>query len=488
MTEKETTRTSQWGFLEFDPMLLVRDVAKRWLLILLVVALVSMSAFVYGTVSYKPNYQTSITYVTYTRSSGATVYNNLSSAIAVVGVFEELLNSSLLRNTILSESGMDHFDGQISARVIAETNLLTVTISGEDPHSVFCMARAIVEHHEAVTYQVIDNVSLELLRSPTVPMAPSNLPEAEELAKKAAILAAVAMVALLGFLSARKDVVRSGSEAVSKLDCGYLGDVPHEAKYKTWRAWLRRRQTNLLVTNPVTSFRFVETFRKLASRVECHMHGEKVIMVTSVQADEGKSAVAVNLAMSMALKHENVLLVDCDLRNPSCHGLLERPAVAYGLCDVLTGKASVADAMVRDKKSGLYMLLETNSTQDSERYLFGKNMPILLQWARDNFDVVVLDLPPMALVSDAEGMMEQADCSLLVVRQNKTVAAAINKAVAILEGGKAKLLGCVLNDVYASALSSAGYGYGHGYSKYGHYGKYGRYGHYGHYTPEEQED
>jgi Mrp family chromosome partitioning ATPase len=85
-------------------------------------------------------------------------------------------------------------------------------------------------------------------------------------------------------------------------------------------------------------------------------------------------------------------------------------------------------------------------------------------------------------------MMEQADCSLLVVRQNKTVAAAINKAVAILEGGKAKLLGCVLNDVYASALSSAGYGYGHGYSKYGHYGKYGRYGHYGHYTPEEQED
>jgi capsular exopolysaccharide synthesis family protein len=467
MTEKETTRTSQWGFLEFDPMLLVRDVAKRWLLILLVVALVSMSAFVYGTVSYKPNYQTSITYVTYTRSSGATVYNNLSSAIAVVGVFEELLNSSLLRNTILSESGMDHFDGQISARVIAETNLLTVTISGEDPHSVFCMARAIVEHHEAVTYQVIDNVSLELLRSPTVPMAPSNLPEAEELAKKAAILAAVAMVALLGFLSARKDVVRSGSEAVSKLDCGYLGDVPHEAKYKTWRAWLRRRQTNLLVTNPVTSLRFVETFRKLASRVEYHMHGEKVIMVTSVQADEGKSAVAVNLAMSMALKHENVLLVDCDMRNPSVENVLGTKH-RFGISDFLEGRAEFTQiGFVSTEYSNFAVIPAGRAQQNASEKMGTDRMKELLEQARAMADYVILDCAPSSFLTDAAVMAQYADAALMVVRCDYASRDQITGGVESMADSGVQLLGCVLNDLPKGTVSGGGYYGTYGYGSYG---------------------
>jgi Mrp family chromosome partitioning ATPase len=105
----------------------------------------------------------------------------------------------------------------------------------------------------------------------------------------------------------------------------------------------------------------------------------------------------------------------------------------------------------------------------------------------------------MALVSDAEGMMELADASVLVVRQNKAKAGGINRAIATLEGGNAKLLGCVLNDVYATGLSGDGYGYGYGYGygrygrygKYGYYGKYGHYGHYGRYdrySPKEDQE
>ena len=492
MEQKETKHTQDWGFLKFDPIILVRDVAKRWLLILLVVLTACMGAYVYGTASYEPQYQTTFTYVTYNKNSSSTIYSNLSAANMVAGVFEELLNSSLLRDTILHKSGLNSFEGTITAQVITETNLLTVTVTGKDPRSVFLMAQAIVDYHALVTYQVVDNVSLELLRAPSVPMAPSNISAAGRLTKIALVLSLAGMVALTAYLSFMRDTVRSGREARSKLDCNYLGDVPHERRYKTLMARLRLKPTNILVTNPVTSFRFVETFRKLASRVEYQMHGKQVVMVTSLLENEGKSTVAVNMAMSMALKHEKVLLIDCDLRKPACCELVEQQEVACGLRAVLENSVDPASAVLEDKKSGLHMLLETQGTQASDDYLVSPAMAKLLKWARAQYDLVVLDLPPMALVSDAEGMMDLADCSVLVVRQNQAKANGINKAIATLEGGKAKLLGCVLNDAYSSGFSGGGYGYGYGkygrYGRYGHYGKYGQYGHYGHYGRYSAED
>ena len=430
MEQKETKQAEGWSLLKFDPIVLVRDVAKRWLLILLVVLVAGMGAYIYGTATYEPEYRTTFTYVTYNRNSSSTVYSNLTSANMVAGVFEELLNSSLLRNTIMRHSGIKSFDGKITASVVPETNLVNVTVSGSNPRAVFLMARAIVDHHEEVTYQVVDNVSLELLRSPSVPMTPSNTSKALSLTKTAVVLSAAAIIAVLTFFSFQKDTVRSSREAQSKLDCSYLGDVPHESRFKTLTARLRLDPTNILVTNPLTSFRFVETFRKLASRVEYHMHGKKVVMVTSVLESEGKSTVSVNMALSMALKHERVLLIDCDLRKPACYELMELEEVKHGLRSVLEDQITPEEAVLQDKKSGLYMLLETQGTQASDDYLGSRNMVQLLLWARENFDMVVLDLPPMALVSDAEGVMELADCSVLVVRQNKAKAGGINRAIA----------------------------------------------------------
>ena len=476
MEYKNETHHAESGFLPFDPIVLIRDVARRWLLILLVALVAGIGTYIYKDVSYKPVYQSTINYVTYTRSSSSSVYNNLSSANAVASVFTDLLNSSILRKTIQQEGGIGPFDGTINAQVIPETNLLTVTVTASDPRTAFLVAQAIVDHHESVTYLIVDNVSLEVLQSPTVPIAPINHANAADHAKKAIVLAAAAMILLLAILSYRRDCVRSGREASAKLDCKYLGEIPHERKHKTLASRIRHKKTSILITNPITSFRFVETIRKLGSRLEYHMHDGKVLMVTSLLENEGKSTVAVNLALSMAQRHENVLLIDCDLRKPACHAVLEKKAVSYSLYDVLSGNCRVLDALLQDKKSGLYMLLEKRTVKNSGDILASENMHELLQWARIHFDYVVLDLPPMAAVSDAESIMELADASLLVVRQNVAEAAAINKAVSVLGSGRAKLLGCVLNNAYSSGLA-AGQGYGHGYGySYGHYGHYGSYG------------
>jgi Mrp family chromosome partitioning ATPase len=173
------------------------------------------------------------------------------------------------------------------------------------------------------------------------------------------------------------------------------------------------------------------------------------------------------------------------MRKPACYKLLGMRQATNGLQDVLEGRIAWTDAVVQDKKSGLYLLLERKGRKDSGDLLSSAQMKQLVEQAREQYDYVLLDLPPMAGVSDGEAALKYSDASLLVVRQNAAPAPALNKAIAALEQGHTRLLGCVLNDVYTSGLYSYGYGYGYGYGKYGRYGQYGQYGHYG--TADENE-
>ena len=479
MRKTNEVNTADTNLLPFDPIVLLQDIAKRWLLILLAVLVMGVGTYIASDLTYTPVYRTTTTFVVTTRSNSSNVYSNLTSTTSLAAVFTDLLNSSILRKAILQEIGTTYFDGSISAAVVPDTNLLTMTISAADPRTAFAVAKAVIEHHEEITYQVVDGITLEVLQFPSIPVAPSNFFSAAGRMKKMMALTGVAVAVMIGMFSFSRDAIRSSKEAKAKLDCRYLGEIPHESKYKTLAARLRRQKISVLLTNPATSFHFLENARKLRRRVEQHMKDGKLLMVTSLLEDEGKSTVAVNLALAMAQKHSKVLLIDCDLRKPACRDLLEEKEVKYGLRDVLKGKVSFADALMQEKMSGLFLLLETQGARDSGDLIASRQMQELLKWARQEFDFVILDLPPMAEISDAESMMEYADASILVVRQNAALAPDVNKAVSHLNSGKAKLLGCVLNNVYSTPVFSAqSYGYGR-YGKYGKYGRYGRYGHYG---------
>ena len=464
------------GLLPFDPIVLVRDVAGRWLVIVLVALLLGTGAYIQADRSYTPVYRTNATFVVTTRGSSTSVYNSLSSTSSLANLFTGLLNSSIMRKTILQEMGISSFDGTISTAVIPNTNLITLTVTASDPRTAFLVAQTIIDHHESLTYQVVDGIVLELLQHPSVPVSPGNFADAAGKMNSTMILAAAATALVLAVMSFLRDAVRSGSEARAKLDCDFLGEIPHEKKYKTLLSRLSRRKTSILISNPVTSFHFVETMRKLCRRVEQHMNGGKVLMVTSLLENEGKSTVAVNLALTMARKHKRVLLIDCDLRKPACHAVLDQQKFACGIKEVLQGRESLSDAILRYKKTNLYLLLARKGDRNVGDLLASDRMDSLLNWARSSFDFVILDLPPMAAASDAEAMASMADAGLMVIRQNVAVAPALNKAISVLEGHRAKLLGCVLNNVYATRLSSGqGYGYGYGYGgykKYSHYGKY----------------
>lgn len=477
MQENRDTQTEQINLPFFNPVTIVRDILKRWYLVVVVALMAGMITYAATGLLYVPVYQTTTTFVVSAKGSSATVYQNLSATSNLAAVFSKVLNSSILRSAVLEELGMTGFDGTISASAASDTNLLTLKVTDSDPRTAFLVTRSIIENHHIVSYQVLGDTILEVLQSPKVPTSPINSVADAANMKKATVLTAAAMCLLLGALSAMKDTVRSKQEAERKLDCRVLGTIHHERKYKTPIGWLKRKKTSILVTNPTTSFLFVENFRKLRRKLELLMPaGGRVIMVTSVLENEGKSTVAVNLGFSLAQKDKKVLLIEGDLRKPACCKILDLPWRGAGTIGVIEGRAELRDAAVKLKNSGLYVLLERRSLRSSTEVSGSEGMARLIRKAKEQYDYVILDTPPMSAAPDTESLMEMVDASLLVVQQNAAPADVLNSAIHILKGAQSKFLGCVLNNVYTTITSGRSYGYGYGYGQgYGRYGKYGRY-------------
>ena len=119
MQDKKENQTEQAELLSFHPGVILRDVLKRWVLIVAAALLAGMIAYTASDMLYTPVYSTTTTFVVSVQGSSTTVYQNLSAASNLATVFSEVLNSSLLKNAILEELGMTSFDGSISASAVA---------------------------------------------------------------------------------------------------------------------------------------------------------------------------------------------------------------------------------------------------------------------------------------------------------------------------------------------------------------------------------
>lgn len=487
-TEEKELNPYQKSLLPFDPIVLIRDALRKWLLVVVVAVIAGMVAYVYTDSGYTPYYSTSSTLVLTTRDSASTVYDNLDSTSSLATVFTEVLNSSVMRSNILRELQMDSFNGAIRATAIEQTNLLTIQVAAGDPRTAFRVMQVLLEQHDMVTYEVMGDIILEVLEPPVVPVRPYNAVDSERAFNMAAAAAGAAMFALLVVMAYFRDVVRSKEEAEEKLDCWCLGEIRHERKRRTPAEVLTRKKRSILLTDPQTSFRYVTTMSKLSRRVEQNMHKGKVLLVTSVMENEGKSTVSTNLALALSKKYSKVLLLDCDLHKPACRKLMEQEMPQFFTQDVICGQASLEDAVTKDKRSRLQMLFAKRSApQEAGELVNCPGMEAMLEQARRQFDYVVIDLPPMSVAPDTEAVMEFADASLLVVRQNGVLVTDLNRAINDLQRGRAKLLGCVLNNVYATGVLS-GEGYAIGYSRYGGYGRYGRYSRYAAYARRPSEE
>jgi polysaccharide biosynthesis transport protein len=195
----------------------------------------------------------------------------------------------------------------------------------------------------------------------------------------------------------------------------------------------------------------------------------KTILLTSCVPGEGKSSDALCLARSAAAAGQKVVLVDGDLRRSTVHRMLGiQPRL--GVSDVALGRAPLQDALTRDPQSSLMVLPNVNQPGNPPDVLSSGGMETLLaQLARD-FDLVVIDSPPVLAVSDALVLSRYADRTVFVVRWARTPRAAVVTALKQVRAAGADLAGVILSRVNIRQHARYGYGdsmyYYRGYKKY----------------------
>jgi capsular exopolysaccharide synthesis family protein len=211
---------------------------------------------------------------------------------------------------------------------------------------------------------------------------------------------------------------------------------------------------------------WAEAFRVLRTNMQYVEvdHDQKVFVVTSALPAEGKSTTALNLAVTMAMAKHRVVLIEADLRRPQIASRLGLDD-SVGTTSVLIGRVQLADALQEYEGIGLQVLASGPLPPNPSELLQSVAMEKLLQDLRDQFDVVIIDAPPLLPVTDAALLSAQADGALVVVRHSKTTRDQLAHAIERVEAVDAKVIGVVINMAPTKkSNSSYGYGYGYGYS------------------------
>ena len=214
-----------------------------------------------------------------------------------------------------------------------------------------------------------------------------------------------------------------------------------------------------LIVSPTMSPSLREHYRRLGAMLH-HAQAEsglKTLMLSSALPAEGKTLTATNIALTLSESYERrVLLIDADLRRPSLHDIFQLPKV-FGLNEALTSVPERRVSLIQ--VSRLLSLLPAGTPHpDPMSMLTSDRMKRLLAEATAAFDWVIIDTPPVGILTDAKLLSNMVGAALLVIRAGKTPAAMVQKAVDAL--GRNRIMGVVLNQAEPRHGRRSDYYYG----------------------------
>ncbi|SFS54510.1 CpsD/CapB family tyrosine-protein kinase [Paenibacillus sp. BC26] len=171
----------------------------------------------------------------------------------------------------------------------------------------------------------------------------------------------------------------------------------------------------------------------------------KSVMITSALPGEGKSTTAANVAVTYAQANKRVLLIDADLRTPVQHHIFGLNNDRYGLSTALADHSELEAVIQQTSIENLYVLTAGPEPDGPSELLDSLEMTALLEIAKERFDIVIIDTPPIMTVTDPLILANKSDGVVLVVKPGKVKNDIAAKAMAALEYGQATVIGAVLN-------------------------------------------
>ena len=210
-----------------------------------------------------------------------------------------------------------------------------------------------------------------------------------------------------------------------------------------------------------SSFYVQEAYKTLRTNIRFSLStgNNKKFCITSSLASEGKSITILNLAISFAQSGQKVLLIDGDLRRPNLARLLIEKSTP-GLSNILAGLCKPEDGIRREVYPNLDIIFSGEIPPNPSELLGSPRMKQLIDAMSDKYDYILMDTPPVDIVSDACVIANVLDGVLYLVRLNQTEKDAVAMGVRQLELSGANLMGFVMNGTEQEGV--------------GHYGRYGR--------------
>ncbi len=221
-----------------------------------------------------------------------------------------------------------------------------------------------------------------------------------------------------------------------------------------------------VVVNKTSRSPIAEQFRALRTNLEFSLQQGNTILLTSSMSGEGKSYVALNLAVSLALLDKKVLLMELDLRKPSITAKLGLPAGKGFSHYVVRPDMDWAEIIMPSGIHDKVDLIQAGAIPPNPaELLVAPRSVALLEKLKESYDYILMDAPPVGLVTDAQLLNRYADLCLYLVRQGFTYKEQLRIPKDLVAQGKIKHIQLVVNDVHTQAgfYNNYGYGYGYGY-------------------------
>lgn len=441
--------------------------SKHWVSFLGVILLCTIAYTGIGIWRYHPSYES---YVTFAVSKNQTSETDALVAERLANSFDYVLDSGDLEGIIRNELNLDEeaeFPASVTASSIEDMNFLTISVQTKDAEMSENILKCIITNYPGMAVQVVGAVDLITIDRSGQALAPVETFHPVVEACKGFLIGIVVVMGILLLIIWGDTTIRRYEDLKKNLNVPCLGTLPI-TRFKKRK---KNLNTDISILNDQVPQSFKEAVNTLRTRVEKEMKEKKfhTLLITSSIPGEGKSTITANLAISLAQRSKRVLVIDGDLRHPSLHELFGVEKVDWGITDFLTGKAGLGDVITSYSELEIDMILGRKSVANPSGLLSSRMMQELLESVEDEYDYVLIDTPPSAMISDASVIAGNADAALYVVRQDYTKSRYVTEGVSLLSDSETEILGCVLN--YAEA-GITHYGYGkYGYGKYG-YGKY----------------
>ncbi|HEM3702858.1 TPA: tyrosine-protein kinase [Streptococcus suis] len=207
-----------------------------------------------------------------------------------------------------------------------------------------------------------------------------------------------------------------------------------------------------------------EYFNAIRTNIQLSGPDLKVVGITSVLSNEGKSTTSASLAIAYARSGYKTVLVDADIRNSVMSGFFKPTTKITGLTDYLAGTTDLSQGLCDTNIPNLTVIESGKVSPNPTALLQSKNFENLLATLRRYYDYVIVDCPPLGLVIDAAIIAQKCDAMVVVAESGNVKRSSLKKVIDQLEQTDTPFLGVILNKYDVTQ------------EKYGEYGRYGNYG------------